>query len=398
MVRGFGEDNPILVVAAAKLGLRPLRLRARYCILYEFGGDYRDYQKGNGMQIKELLDLVAKEKASDLLITGGAPPMLRVNGDLYRTQYDALTPEKARDLIYSFVTDEQRARFEQTKELDFSLAVGRKHRFRVNVYLQKETVTAALRPIPEKIPSLEDLGLPEEVAKLTKIKQGLVLVTGPTGHGKTTTQAALIDLINDNRACHVITVEDPIEYVHYHKRSIVDQREVGIDTDSFPNALKYVLRQSPDVILVGEMRDLETIQAALRAAETGHLVLATLHTNDAIQTVDRIIDVFPAGQQQQIRFMLSMTLVAIISQRLLPREDGKGRVLAYELLKNNTAIANLIREGKTHQVYSVMETNTKDGMTTMDRCLKKLFMEGTISYDDAIAHVRDRKEIDSVAE
>jgi len=350
------------------------------------------------MKIKELLDLVAKEKASDLFITAGAPPMLRVDGELFRTKYDALTPEQAKELIYGFLSKEQQDVFETAKELDFSLALGRKHRFRVNVYLQKGAVTAALRPIPEKVPSLSELGLPEDVAELAKVKQGLVLVTGPTGHGKTTTLASIIDLINDTRACHIITIEDPIEYVHYHKRSIVDQRELGGDTHSFINALKYVLRQSPDVILVGEMRDLETIQAALRAAETGHLVLATLHTNDAIQTVDRIVDVFPGEQQQQVRFQLSMTLLAIISQRLLQRDDEEGRVLAYEFLKCNTAIANLIREGKTHQVYSVLETSTKEGMTTLDRSVKGLYMEGLISYEEAIAHVRDPKEIDAVSE
>lgn len=345
------------------------------------------------MEIKPLLDLVAKEKASDLLITAGAPPMLRVNGDLFRTKHDSLTPEQARQLVYSFLSKEQRAHFEAEKELDFSLAMGRKHRFRVNVYLQKESVTAALRPIPETIPSLQELGLPDYIEELAMVKQGLVLITGPTGHGKTTTLASIVDIVNNKRACHVITVEDPIEYVHYHKKSIVDQREIGGDTQSFANALKYVLRQTPDVILIGEMRDLETIQAALRAAETGHLVLATLHTNDAIQTVDRIIDVFPGDNQQQIRFQLSMSLLAILSQRLLPREDGEGRVLAYELLKNTTACANLIREGKTHQLYSVLETNTKDGMITMDRCVKNLYMEGLISYDEAIVHVKNPKDL-----
>ena len=350
------------------------------------------------MKIKELLDLVTKEGASDLFITAGAPPMLRVDGELYRTKYDALTPEQAKELIYGFLNKGQQDAFEAAKELDFSLALGRKHRFRVNVYLQKGAVTAALRPIPEKVPSLGELGLPEDVGELAKVKQGLVLVTGPTGHGKTTTLASIIDLINNTRACHIITIEDPIEYVHYHKHSIVDQREIGGDTHDFINALKYVLRQSPDVILVGEMRDLETIQAALRAAETGHLVLATLHTNDAIQTVDRIVDVFPGEQQQQVRFQLSMTLLAIISQRLLRRDDEEGRVLAYEFLKCNTAIANLIREGKTHQVYSVLETSTKEGMTTLDRSVKGLYMEGLISYEEAIAHVRDPKEIDAVSE
>ena len=253
------------------------------------------------MNLKGLFDLVRQENASDLLISAGAPPILRIDGQLYRQRTEAFTQEDTKKLIYSLLTKEQQAAFEMNKELDFSLAVGGDHRFRVNIYYQKGAVTAALRPIPEAIPSLDELGLPDHVKDLAKARQGLVLVTGPTGSGKTTTQAAIIDLINANRACHIITIEDPIEYVHQHRKSIVDQREIGEDTHSFAGALKYVLRQNPDVILIGEMRDIETIQAALTAAETGHLVFATLHTNDAIQTVDRIIDVFPGVQQQQIR-------------------------------------------------------------------------------------------------
>ncbi len=345
------------------------------------------------MQINDLFELVAQENASDLLISAGAPPILRINGQLFRSRTDTLTPEGTEKLIFEFLTADQRAHFEKYNELDFSLAHGRRHRFRVNVYRQKGAVTAALRPIPEKIPAVEDLGLPDGVIELSETRQGLILVTGPTGHGKTTTQAAIIDRINNTRACHIITVEDPIEYVHSHKRSIVDQREVGGDTSSFATALKYVLRQDPDVIQIGEMRDLETIKAALTAAETGHLVFATLHTNDAIQTVDRIIDVFPGHEQQQIRFQLSMTLLAIISQRLLPRADQKGRVLAAELLKNNTAVANLIREGKTHQVYSVLETGHKEGMQTMDRSLKALYSKGLISRDEALAHMHNPKDL-----
>jgi len=345
------------------------------------------------MDIHDLFELVAKEKASDLLISAGAPPILRINGQLFRSRTEPLTPEQTEKIIYDFLTEEQIKVFETYRELDFSLAVGRKHRFRVNVYRQKGAVTAALRPIPEKIPSLDELGLPAKVRELAMARQGLVLVTGPTGHGKTTTQAAIVDLINHERACHIITVEDPIEYIHSHKRSIVDQREVGGDTASFATALKYVLRQDPDVILVGEMRDLETIQAALTAAETGHLVFATLHTNDAIQTVDRIIDVFPSEQQQQVRFQLSMTMLAIISQRLLPKSDQEGRVMACEMLLNNTAIANLIRDGKTHQVYSVIETSHKEGMQTMDRSLKALYTKGLISHDDAAANMRNPKDL-----
>ncbi len=346
------------------------------------------------MEIQDLFNLVQQQKASDLILSAGAPPILRINGQLFRHRTEPLTPEQTKNIVYSFITEAQRKQFEEKKELDFSLAVGDHHRFRVNVYRQKEAVTAALRPIPEKIPSLENLGLPSQVSKLAGAKQGLVLVTGPTGSGKTTTQAALIDLINTERACHVITVEDPIEYVHSHKRSIVDQREVGGDTHSFAAALKYVLRQDPDVILIGEMRDLETIQAALTAAETGHLVFATLHTNDAIQSVDRMIDVFPAAQQQQIRFQLSLTLLAIISQRLLPLKSGEGRILACEMLRNNTAIANLIRENKTHQIYSIVETSGKSGMLTMDRSVKELYSKGLIPYEDAIATMRDPRVLD----
>ena len=345
------------------------------------------------MDIHDLFDLVAQEKASDLLISAGAPPILRIHGQLFRSRTDALTPEMTEKLIFDFLTEEQREHFLAHKELDFSLASGRRHRFRVNVYRQKGAVTAAFRPIPEVIPDLDALGLPASVKEIANVRQGLVLVTGPTGHGKTTTQAALIDLINNERACHIITVEDPIEYVHTHKRSIVDQREVGGDTNSFPTALKYVLRQDPDVILIGEMRDLETIKAALTAAETGHLVFATLHTNDAIQTVDRIIDVFPGHEQQQIRFQLSMTLHSIISQRLLPNLENTGRVLACEMLVNNTAVANLIREGKTHQIYSVVETSMRDGMITMDRSVKNLYNGGQISEEDALALMRNPKDL-----
>ncbi|HOJ68524.1 MAG TPA: type IV pilus twitching motility protein PilT [Candidatus Hydrogenedentes bacterium] len=345
------------------------------------------------LSFEELFDLVRSQGASDLLISAGAPPVLRINGDLYRTKTDPLTPEDTRSLIYSLLTEDQVKTFEARHELDFSLAYGNKHRFRVNVYRQRGAVAAALRPIPETIPNLFELGMPEWVSEFARARRGLLLVTGPTGSGKTTTLAALIDQINNTRACHIITVEDPIEYLHRHRKSIVDQREIGEDTHSFADALKYVLRQNPDVILIGEMRDLETIQAALTAAETGHFVLATLHTNDAVQSIDRIIDVFPPGQQQQIRFQLSLVLLGIISQRLIPRKDGKGRVLAFEIMRNNNAIANLIRDQKSHQVYSVMETAAREGMVPMDRCLKQLYNDGLISFEDAIAHMRNPKEL-----
>jgi twitching motility protein PilT len=349
------------------------------------------------MNMNELFEMVVQQRASDLLISAGAPPILRIDGELFRLRGDSLTPEETKENIYALLTDEQRKVFERRKELDFSLATGGKTRFRVNVYYQKGAVTAALRPIPERIPTLLELGMPPGVSDLASAKQGLVLVTGPTGSGKTTTLAALLDLINNKRACHIISVEDPIEYVHEHRKSIVDQREIGEDTDSFPNALKYVLRQDPDVIMIGEMRDLETIQAALTAAETGHLVFATLHTNDAVQTIDRVVDVFPPAQQQQIRFQLSMVLLAIVSQRLVPRRNG-GRTLACEIMIKNGAIANLIREQKSHQVYSVMETATREGMITMDRSVKELYNGGLISRDEALGLMRNPKELQRAGE
>ncbi|MBI5116978.1 type IV pilus twitching motility protein PilT [Candidatus Poribacteria bacterium] len=343
--------------------------------------------------MKNLFDLVMVRKASDLLLTAGAPPLLRINGELKATEYPEMTPDENKRLVYSILTDKQREKFEETRELDMSIGVTGGHRFRVNVYMQKGCVTAALRAIAEQIPTLEELGLPKIIAKLAFRPQGLILVTGPTGHGKTTTQAAMLDLINSHKRCHIITVEDPIEYVHHHKKSVIDQREIGSDTLSFPAALKYVLRQDPDVILIGEMRDLETISSALTAAETGHLVIATLHTNDAIQTVDRIVDVFPSSQQQQIRMQLALSMLAVVSQRLLPRANGKGRVLAAEILRNNSAVGNLVREAKTHQIYSIMETHSKDGMITLDSSIKQLYLRGIISYDVAVNHVRNPQSI-----
>jgi len=349
------------------------------------------------VDIKELFELVEKRGASDLIVTAGAPPMLRVDGKLSRTRFKVLRADDCKRMIYGILSTGQKARFEQRHELDFSLTVHRQYRFRVNMYMQKGSVSAAFRPIPDQVPSPDELGIPTDVQELAFRNQGLILVTGPTGHGKTTTQAALIDLININRECHIITIEDPIEYVHPNKKSVVDQREVGADTRSFADALKYVLRQAPDVILIGEMRDLETIGSALTAAETGHLVVATLHTNDAVQTIDRITDVFPGHQQQQIRFQLSMCLLAVCSQRLIPRADDKGgRVLACEVLRNNDAVANLIRDKKTHQIYNVMQTHTREGMTVMDVSIKNLLLEGLISREDAALFVKDPNVIASV--
>ncbi len=341
------------------------------------------------MELGELITLVAERGASDLLLTVGVPPVIRVHGNLMHTEYPKLTADDVKRMVFSLLNEHQRMIFEEEKELDFSLGLGSAHRFRVNIYYQKGSVAASFRAIPTAIPRLKELGLPAVVYDLSMMPQGLILVTGPTGHGKSTTMASMIDLINTNKKMHIITVEDPIEYVHNHKHCVVDQREVGGDTLKFSTALKFALRQDPDVIQVGEMRDLETIAAALTAAETGHLVIATLHTNDAVQTIDRIVDVFPERQQMQVRVQLSLTLKAVISQRLLPKATGDGRVLAVEILRNVHSSANLIREGKTYQLYSVIETNTKEGMVTMDASLIRLCKKGLITQEEARSYMRN---------
>jgi twitching motility protein PilT len=348
------------------------------------------------MDIVQLFETVKETGASDLLLTAGVTPMIRVNGNLQATQSSPLGAEDVKRMVYSLLNEKQRLEFEEQKEIDFSLSVGGSHRYRVNAYLQKGCVAAAFRPIPEFIPQLETLGLPPIVRKLALRPQGLILVTGPTGHGKSTTMASMIDIVNSNKQCHIISIEDPIEYVHTHKTSVVDQREIGGDTHTFKSALKYVLRQDPDVIQIGEMRDWETIAAALTAAETGHLVLATLHTNDAVQSINRIIDVFEERQQQQVRVQLSLTLLAVISQRLLPRADGTGRVLAYEILRNNHACAALIRDNKTHQLYSVIETGQRESMITMDACLIELLERGLVTPDTIASHLRNPNLLDEV--
>jgi len=345
------------------------------------------------VELNELFTQVSNRGASDLLLTIGVPPIIRVDGNLLHTEYPVLTAEEVKRLMFSLLNDQQRAAFEEQKELDFSLGLGGAHRFRVNMYYQKGCVAAAFRAIPNEIPRLKDLGLPAVAYDLSFVPQGLILVTGPTGHGKSTTLASMVDLINTNRKCHIISIEDPIEYVHTHKNCVIDQRELGGDTLSFARALKFALRQDPDVIQVGEMRDLDTIASALTAAETGHLVLATLHTNDAVQTIDRIIDVFPERQQQQVRVQLSLTLKAIISQRLLPKASGEGRALAVEVLKNVHSSANLIREGKTYQLYSVIETNIKEGMITMDASLIRLVKKGLISQEEARTFMRNPQDL-----
>ena len=337
----------------------------------------------------DLFQIMKKNNASDIHLTVGVPPVLRVQGKLYQLgQYEALTPEVAQQLIYSIMTDDQRQHFEETLECDFSFGLKNLGRLRVNVYKQKGCVAAALRSIPNEFKSFEQLGLPSVVYNLMKLEKGLVLVTGATGSGKSTSLASMINYLNMHESNHIITVEDPIEFVHPHKRSIVNQREVGADTHSFQAALKHFLREDPDIILVGELRDIETIEACLTLAETGHLVFATLHTNDAIQSINRIIDVFPANQQPQVRTQLSFVLEAVISQQLLPTLDGK-RVLAAEVLIANSAVRNLIRDGKAEQIMSTMQTNAGIGMVTMNQSLGDLYIQKRISFQEAILHSND---------
>jgi len=336
--------------------------------------------------IYDLLKTMIERGASDLHITTGSPPRLRVDGKLVPLDHPALSPAETKALCYSILTDSQKHKFEENNELDLSFGVKGLSRFRGNVFMQRGAVAGAFRTIPFEIRTFNDLGLPEIVNDLVKKPRGLILVTGATGSGKSTTLAAMVDRINSERYDHIITVEDPIEYLHGHKKCLINQREVNADTFSFKAALRYVLRQDPDVVLIGEMRDLETIEAALTVAETGHLTLATLHTNSAIQTINRIIDVFPPHQQEQIRVQLSFVLEGILAQQLIPKKTGKGRVLAVELMVPNPAIRNLIREDKIHQIYSMMQTGqAKFGMQTMNQSLIELYSKGHLSYEDAIA-------------
>jgi twitching motility protein PilT len=347
-----------------------------------------------GASIQELLDQVLVRDASDLHLTAGAPPTVRIHGDLKpMEEFGKQDPEGIRRMVYSILTQRQRERFEQDLELDTSYSLPGKARFRVNVYFQRDAVGAALRLIPFTIRTVDELGLPPQVMEFARLPRGLVVVTGPTGSGKSTTLASLVDVVNTEREVHIMTVEDPIEYLHRHKRAIVNQREVGADTLSFAQALKHVLRQDPDVILVGEMRDLETISTAITAAETGHLVFATLHTQDAPQTIDRMIDAFPPHQQQQIRVQLSTTLQGVVTQQLIQTWDGRGRVVAAEVLVATPAIRNLIREAKVHQIYSAMQAGAKFGMRTMDHALAFLVMNGRISIEMAEQRCHDPQEL-----
>ncbi len=335
--------------------------------------------------------------ASDLHITSGLPPMVRVRGEVQPLDYPPLTPNATRELVYDILSNDQRQRLENDWELDFSYSVPHTGRFRVNVYFQRGSLGAAFRAIPHEIKSLGELGLPKAVESLTEKPRGLVLVTGPTGSGKSTTLAAMIDRINETRNEHIMSVEDPIEFLHQHKKCIVNQREVNQDTRSFAQALKHVLRQDPDVILVGEMRDLETISLAVTAAETGHLVFGTLHTQDAPQTVDRVIDVFPPHQQHQVRAQLANALQGIITQTLIPRRDGSGRVVACEVLVPTPGVRNLIREAKNHQIYSAMQTGGKFGMQTMDAALVELVRRGLISREEAEKRSSNPEELTRLA-
>jgi twitching motility protein PilT len=336
--------------------------------------------------IYDLLKTMIEKGASDLHVTTGSPPRLRIDGKLVPLDHPSLAPTETKALCYSILTDAQKHRFEENNELDLSFGVKGLSRFRGNVFMQRGAVAGAFRTIPFEIKTFRDLGLPEIVNELVKRPRGLILVTGPTGSGKSTTLAAMVDRINSERQDHIITVEDPIEYLHGHKKCLINQREVNADTMSFKAALRYILRQDPDVALIGEMRDLETIEAALTVAETGHLTLATLHTNSAVQTINRIIDVFPPHQQEQIRVQLSFVLEGVLSQQLIAKKSGKGRALVVELLVPNVAIRNLIREDKIHQIYSMMQTGqSKFGMQTMNQSLLDVYTKGQITYEDAIA-------------
>ncbi|MCL5879120.1 MAG: type IV pilus twitching motility protein PilT [Deltaproteobacteria bacterium] len=344
--------------------------------------------------LHQLLKVMIEKGASDLHVTTGSPPQLRIDGELTPLKVPPLTATETKQLCYSILTDAQKQKFEQDNELDLSFGVKGLSRFRANMFMQRGAVAGAFRTIPFKILSFEELGLPPVVSELTKKARGLILVTGPTGSGKTTTLASIIAKINEDRHEHIITIEDPIEYLHPHKNCVVNQREVGADTKNFSTALKYILRQDPDVVLIGEMRDLETIEAALNTAETGHLVLATLHTNSAVQTINRVIDAFPPHQQPQVRAQLSFVLEGVLSQSLIPKYNQPGRALAAEVLIPTPAVRNLIREEKVHQIYSHMQVGqAKFGMQTMNQALFSLYQRKLITVDDATMYSTDLEEL-----
>ncbi len=340
--------------------------------------------------IEELLAVAKDNKASDIHITVGVPPKMRINGALVDMDYPRLTQEDTNEMLSKTLNTRLRETLLEKGEVDFSLSVNNVGRFRVNCFRQRGTLAAAFRLVTTRIPTPEELGIPESVVNLYKKKRGLVVVTGPTGSGKSTTLASVINKVNENLTSHIIPLEDPIEYIHMHKKAMVNQREVGLDTNSYANALRAALREDPDVILVGEMRDLETISIAITAAETGHLVFSTLHTIGAASTIDRIIDVFPPHQQQQIRVQLSMVLESVISQQLVPTADKRGRVAAFEVMHGTVAIKNLIREGKTAQIQSHIQTSKGIGMKTMDDALYELYINGKIDSEQAIIFAQDQ--------
>ncbi len=345
------------------------------------------------LDFADVLIEVMEMGASDLHLTAGSPPMVRKRGVLASLDYPNLNPQQVREIVYSILTNDQRQKLETDWQIDLAYSIPGRARFRVNAFFQRASLGAAFRLIPQDMPALADLGMPPVLREFARKPRGIVLVTGPTGSGKSTTLAAIIDMINETRQEHIMTIEDPIEFLHKHKKCIVNQREIGADAKTFAEALKGALRQDPDVILVGEMRDLDTISTALTAAETGHLVFATLHTQDTAQTVDRIVDVFPPTQQQQVRVQLSVALQGIVTQQLLPSADGQGRVAAAEILVPTPAVRNLIREGKTHQIYSALQTGGTHGMQTMDAALADLVRRGLISRDLAEARSSSPEEL-----
>jgi twitching motility protein PilT len=350
-----------------------------------------------GLDMRDLLEQMVKRGATDLHLTVAASPMYRRDGLLEPSNYDPLSPDQVKKLVYSILNDQQKKKFEMQKELDLSFGVPGLSRFRANVYFQRGQVATAIRTIPFKIRSFKELGIPQVVSEMASRQKGLILVTGPTGCGKSTTLAAIIDKINNERKCHIVTIEDPIEYLFKHKRAIINQRQVGSDTDKFIIALKYILRQDPDVVMIGEMRDIETMESALNIAETGHLTLATLHTNSASESISRIIDVFQPARQAQVRAQLSFVILGVITQSLIPKIQG-GRELALEIMVATPAIGALIRDGKVHQIYSHIQAGRKYGMRTMNQSLYKLYMERKISLEDAISYSREPKELEQMIE
>ena len=353
-----------------------------------------DLDRVKDERMQRWLKLMVERNASDLHLTAGSPPALRVNEDLLALDFPLLKPEDTRSIAYSLLKPNQISAFERDLELDMSFGLEGLGRFRVNVYMQRGSISVAIRLLPTHIRTFEECGLPIKIMEeVCQRKKGLILLTGATGSGKSTTLASMVGWINRMRRCHIITVEDPIEYVHANQQALIDQRELGVDTHSFAAALKHVLREDPNVILIGEMRDLETIESALNIAETGHLVLATLHTSDAAQTINRVVDVFPAHQQQQVKVQLSFVLLSIMAQQLVPSLAGNERRLAVEVLIATPAVRALIREGKTHQIYSVIQTSQRDGMRTMNQSLAELHLKKEISFEEAMARSHDAEEL-----